>query len=1015
MMKSAFYEFLSHMDTLAILVCSAGLWLSSLSNSLQSTVIVSHSTKSSPFFEGSFPILDLHNGSYETLLSASEGEPIIATLYYAQWDAESLDAKRRFQSLSLFSPLYLFGVDCWLPDTSCSQKLKLEYFPQFGMHLKNSLSQIYGSSPDILHFSERIIQTLHPIKFLHSYADLSRLLFINKIVVLGSFDLKNASSKGYSQFHLASLSIGPASRRADVHILDSRVDTSFVHFPGHLVPSFKQERSSISLILGCDVRPRIVTLQIPAKFTSDVLNSVIVETVKKASRDNPTCWYPIDITPSKTGYSNLLEGVLSSSPVLLLIGSKTSLASDSDPEIYLIKSLEYAYNLCGDSEQNFTETNATKPETHPLTKRLRVTDQDARTLLYNYAWKARQRHCKFADLCPLWWGRLSQDLGLERDDLCGSADELRPEFLRRLALFDSTDRSQSTILRLISLLPEAVQEGKLTLSWDDYCAASSSHTQEEPIRCVVEDDGLAYVTRDQATSAGVVKSTQTTVGCLFPKHDAVPRHYSPGVATKCVQFFGDNGVRKQTAGERPPLGQAKSRSHRAMPHAQPHCIFDLSVEALFGHALWLLHRMEDNYQLPDSGGVDARANVEQLHFMCCHFLHKFPDSSAHRSNSCLSHPFLTPMLPGVVDRLACGSNRTLQFHTLDSDLQPLLAWNLAGYNTTERAGQSGGFGVAIVDWRNEAVYRLEGELTYDSISQFIADFHASVLKPWRKHSQFAPIIPSSELDNPTSILSIRDADHLQSLLDIQTSIQSEDKLLSANRSVTNLVLLYYTRYCVHAAYGDSMLWHFEAVAQYFNRPDLLTFARVDTSVVDLPWDLRVGRVPSIVLFPANKSSYSSLFPVEYSTSSDLSPRLIRFILDHVSSNPSNHFKPDDFPATWARENSFSSLFSKTTPFGSQHTTCDNYTSSFERGKCHKAVQSTVGSFVQKLDRSQNAARELLRRLSKELNTLNSLLTSPFFLLYCPQSEKVRLLRRLDLNSDLWSAARSFRKNVSRLM
>ena len=116
------------------------------------------------------------------------------------------------------------------------------------------------------------------------------------------------------------------------------------------------------------------------------------------------------------------------------------------------------------------------------------------------------------------------------------------------------------------------------MSWFDHPDAYSIHIQEAPTTRAVGDDGRAYVTRGQATSAGVVKSIQAMGGCLFLKHDDVPRHYSPGVATTCKQCIEDNGVRKQTVDEHPPLEQARSSSRRVILHAQLHCIFDLSVK-----------------------------------------------------------------------------------------------------------------------------------------------------------------------------------------------------------------------------------------------------------------------------------------------------------------------------------------------------------------------------------------------------------------------------------------------------
>ena len=118
----------------------------------------------------------------------------------------------------------------------------------------------------------------------------------------------------------------------------------------------------------------------------------------------------------------------------------------------------------------------------------------------------------------------------------------------------------------------------VAMSRIDHHADSYTHTQEALTRRVVGDNGWAYAANGQATSAGAARLLPTMGSYLFLTHDAVPPHYSHDAATRCGQCFGDNGVQKQTAGEHPLLGQARSRSRRALLLAQLHCIFDLSMK-----------------------------------------------------------------------------------------------------------------------------------------------------------------------------------------------------------------------------------------------------------------------------------------------------------------------------------------------------------------------------------------------------------------------------------------------------
>ncbi|GAA53606.1 hypothetical protein CLF_110606 [Clonorchis sinensis] len=115
----------------------------------------------------------------------------------------------------------------------------------------------------------------------------------------------------------------------------------------------------------------------------------------------------------------------------------------------------------------------------------------------------------------------------------------------------------------------------------------------------------------------------------------------------------------------------------------------------------LLHELslESDSPLPiPHTGIDASAMLERLHFLCCSWYHRDhrPDEDyVSSSSNCI--PVGTPTLPPVlssVNGLACGRNKTLSFHTLDSLEQPGLVWSLTGFRVQTASSESG---AAIVD------------------------------------------------------------------------------------------------------------------------------------------------------------------------------------------------------------------------------------------------------------------------------------------------------------------------------
>ncbi|OON18300.1 hypothetical protein X801_05848, partial [Opisthorchis viverrini] len=116
----------------------------------------------------------------------------------------------------------------------------------------------------------------------------------------------------------------------------------------------------------------------------------------------------------------------------------------------------------------------------------------------------------------------------------------------------------------------------------------------------------------------------------------------------------------------------------------------------------LLHELSSESDSPPPiphTGIDASAMLERLHFVCCSWYHRDhrldEDCVSSSSSTCISD--VTPTLPPVlsaVNGLACGRNKTLSFHTLDSLEQPGLVWSLTGFSVQTASSESG---AAIVD------------------------------------------------------------------------------------------------------------------------------------------------------------------------------------------------------------------------------------------------------------------------------------------------------------------------------
>ncbi|KAA3675168.1 uncharacterized protein DEA37_0015115 [Paragonimus westermani] len=474
-------------------------------------------------------------------------------------------------------------------------------------------------------------------------------------------------------------------------------------------------------------------------------------------------------------------------------------------------------------------------------------------------------------------------------------------------------------------------------------------------------------------------------------------------------------------------------------------ILDLAKDSDFAEqaAIWLrqLSTLDSSVRL-SYFPFDAMATVEQLHFTCCRWFH------LHSSNSHPDQDIFAPLPPTIparssLDQLACRSNWTLQFHTLDSLLHPKLVWELTGHNATVNPTQ---FSAVIVDqsvsscshlplliirhlyWQKaEAVYRLEEPVNYESLSQFISDYHASVLKPWFRHSRSRPSGSNSGHSNrPSFITEIRSRSHLDHLLDERSHIYWTTQTSNTCCAHTSLVLLYYTRACVFASQGESALWHFDVVARQFSTHSGLLFARVDVSAVDLPWHFRAERVPSIIFFPASRSSYSVPFPSASMITHDLSFRLSNFLREHIGLPCVTRTLDVDRASLSSRKHLLSVLQSDLNMIPIEklsrqlHSMCHNDSStspSINRLKaCQSGIRAVISDYTTKYKHAQRTASALLRYLQINLNDLNARMVSPFYrMLYATHGQQIHMTSSLMFQSDLWNTVSAFERNVSNLL
>ncbi|CAH8674275.1 unnamed protein product [Schistosoma haematobium] len=402
--------------------------------------------------------------------------------------------------------------------------------------------------------------------------------------------------------------------------------------------------------------------------------------------------------------------------------------------------------------------------------------------------------------------------------------------------------------------------------------------------------------------------------------------------------------------------------------------------------------------------IDSGVIVEQLNFMCCHWYHVDRLVNMHETfgPECQLDPILAD-----TSYESCSLNRTLEFHTLDSHLQPALAWEIGGYSNDSSWLNSNRWGAAIIDMQNENVFRLEEAVNFQSLSQFVAGFHNSTLRPWLRYpkaSQHTSV--NSSVSSDLLILDVKSSVHLTNLIDQSSGLEKSRK---------NLILLYYSSTCIYSFGGNSALWQFEATARFFKSNQYLLFARVDVSKLDLPWHLRVENVPCIIFFPTNRSSYSSVFPMEAISSTDLFPQLVSFIYEQINAEQNEHEQLKRFQNSSQFAAAITSQLInnvKNKPLSElmqllneTSRTCNLQPLSYSKTLCFSGIRKAIFIIAHDLNKKQLILSKILNNLSGKLNRINSQLTEGFSFLLNLSSLSVQnnlLFKSMHVYSRLWN-------------
>ncbi|BHF69352.1 intramolecular oxidoreductase activity, transposing S-S bonds [Sparganum proliferum] len=382
---------------------------------------------------------------------------------------------------------------------------------------------------------------------------------------------------------------------------------------------------------------------------------------------------------------------------------------------------------------------------------------------------------------------------------------------------------------------------------------------------------------------------------------------------------------------------------------------------------------------PEYTGVDEFLTLGSLHQSCCEFAVTEAMSSpvsnvSHVRDKALSlivdHRFRVaktgcPVAPlpdfsshqSPADALACKHNRTLAFYPVSSVAQPAWVETLVGELPAQKPL------VVILDPREESVFKMDEEFSYDNVASFIEKFHNGSLRAHlaSRPPKQRPHAQSSQRMGRVSIAN--NASHFEELIYRDADV----------------LVLYYGRHCGYTTHSRGAITEFRAVADYFaSRPSSPEFVMIDVDSVQLPWSLRVEYVPNVILFPRNRKSYSAVLPAAAISSADLYNNLIAFVLERLKSAP-----PDDrakygsfvgIPSGYQNRNSSRITYTADTYLATVRQHCILHNSS--RACMDYFASGPLENHARQIESSRSLLRLLMRRLETGLTEVSHALASP---------------------------------------
>uniref|UniRef100_H2ZLV3 Thioredoxin domain-containing protein n=1 Tax=Ciona savignyi TaxID=51511 RepID=H2ZLV3_CIOSA len=202
----------------------------------------------------------------------------------------------------------------------------------------------------------------------------------------------------------------------------------------------------------------------------------------------------------------------------------------------------------------------------------------------------------------------------------------------------------------------------------------------------------------------------------------------------------------------------------------------------------------------------------------------------------------------TISGLACKTNRTLNFVMVDSANYP--AWTKEiGLNDTKSSA-------VIIDLKNEVHYKMKSRFSTRNIEAFILKFTFGGLENQVQQPQSHDEI-SEQIDDAVELREI--------------SLDGFTKIID-NQITKDTLVYYHSSNCGFCSIYSHQLVSFKRITRSIRNLEVV-FVSAETNQ-KLPLPFRAASFPSLVLFPAHRSSDST----QYSPHAPISPsNLIRFL------------------------------------------------------------------------------------------------------------------------------------------